>query len=475
MTVILAFGFATLSIYTIPANISRVAFFIEKLIFDHDVLIFYNFICSITESIKFCQMKSILFIVLTFVGFAGKLVLAQQHYKAADPDKSLIYSKNKDLFENDGGVASIISVPTYQCITYIVPSVEIINYGSNTLTNAVIGYFIDSDPPDFFTWEGSLPPGAIDTIQFSSIQVNAGPHILTVSIVTANGLLDINSGNNNGLLDFYIVGSSIPAPVYETFTTYDLPEGYFIENFDGEATWSLLERTDQLIPEDYMLQMHFFYSNSGNVDEFYLKNIDLSNMADATLSFDLAYTYYTNTGVEYADELKVLASADCGTNWNTIYHKMKDELATVPADDIEFIPVSSSQWRTDFVDLTSYLGYSDVMFRFEAISGHGNNLYLDNLNISATTAINEFNTLTESLEILPNPANSFFTISYHSLMEEPVSVIVSNLTGQIVYRGIIPSSHKTYLNAVDIPEGVYLVSVFNNTILLGYEKVHVIH
>ncbi len=238
---------------------------------------------------------------------------------------------------------------------------------------------------------------------------------------------------------------------------------------------SLLERTDQLIPEDYMLQMHFFYSNSGNVDEFYLKNIDLSNIADATLSFDLAYTYYKNTGVEYADELKVLASADCGTNWNTIYHKMKDELATVPADDIEFIPVSSSQWRTDFVDLTSYLGYSDVMFRFEAISGHGNNLYLDNLNISATTAINEFNTLTESLEILPNPANSFFTISYHSLMEEPVSVIVSNLTGQIVYRGIIPSSHKTYLNAVDIPEGVYLVSVFNNTILLGYEKVHVIH
>jgi hypothetical protein len=60
-------------------------------------------------------------------------------------------------------------------------------------------------------------------------------------------------------------------------------------------------------------------------------------------------------------------------------------------------------------------------------------------------------------------------------MEEPVSVIVSNLTGQIVYRGIIPSSHKTYLNAVDIPEGVYLVGVFNNTILLGYEKVHVIH
>jgi hypothetical protein len=179
VTVILAFGFATLDIYTIPANISRVAFFIEKLIFDHDVLIFYNFICSITESIKFCQMKSILFIVLTFVGFAGKLVLAQQHYKAADPDKSLIYSKNKDLFENDGGVASIISVPTYQCITSIVPAVEIINYGSNTLTNAVIGYFIDSDPPDFFTWEGSLPPGAIDTIQFSSIQVNVGSHILS--------------------------------------------------------------------------------------------------------------------------------------------------------------------------------------------------------------------------------------------------------------------------------------------------------
>lgn len=179
-------------------------------------------------------MRNIIMVVLTFIGCAGKFTLAQQPAKNTDQDNPFIFSIYKDLFENDGGVASIISVPTYQCITSIAPSVEIVNYGSNVLTNAVIGYFIDSDPPNFMAWEGSLQPGQLDTIHFDLIQVTPGSHILTISIVTANGLIDINGGNNNGLIDFYILGSSIAPPVHESFPGFEFPEGYFIENFDGD-------------------------------------------------------------------------------------------------------------------------------------------------------------------------------------------------------------------------------------------------
>jgi hypothetical protein len=424
---------------------------------------------------KVTHMRKILLIVLTFISCEGKLTFAQQPYKNTDQDSPLLFSIYKDLFENDGGVASIISVPTYQCLTSITPSVEIVNYGSNILTNAVIGYFIDSDPPSFFTWEGSLQPGALDTIQFNTIQVSSGSHVLTVSIVTANGLLDINNGNNNGLLDFYIVGNSIAAPVYEPFSNFELPEGDFVENFDGGATWSLLPRSDQIMAEDYMLQMHFYYSNAGNVDEFYLKNIDLSGIADATLSFDLAYTYYKNSVVEYADELRVLASSDCGNIWNVIYDKMKDELATVPPDDVEFVPLFSSQWRTDYIDLANYAGSSDVMFRFEAISGHGNNLYLDNLNVSALTAINESNTLLKSLTVFPNPSNASVTIMFSSPTSDEPSVILSDLAGRIVYRGNLSSLDETIVNTSNIPEGVYLVNVFDKSTFLGCEKFQVIH
>jgi hypothetical protein len=133
---------------------------------------------------------------------------------------------SKDGFsENDGGVSAIYSVPNYQCSGEITPTVELVNYGSNLLTAALLKYSIDSQTPSYLEWQGSLEPGAVELVEFETIEVTAGPHVFAVSILEANGLADINGGNNDDLVNFYIVGISTPAPMFQQFETSILPDG----------------------------------------------------------------------------------------------------------------------------------------------------------------------------------------------------------------------------------------------------------
>lgn len=423
-------------------------------------------------------MRKFFQILLFFLVCAGEFVQAQQanednvHQSANVPSYGM---GSIILSENDGGVSGINSVPSYQCASTIAPSFEIVNYGSNILTNAVLEYFIDSNNPDLYLWEGSLEPGAIDTIQLNPIQVSAGYHLLTISILTANGSIDINGDNNDGLVNFYVVGTSIPSPVSENFAVNSLPEGYFVENGDGGPTWSLLQKDYQAGPSDYMMQMHFYYSNAGNVDEFYLKNIDLSNSFQAIMDFDVAYKYYKNSGIEKYDELKLLVSSDCGNDWTVLYDKEKDDLSTVSPDDIEFIPSSASQWRTETVDLSEYSGNSNVMLRFEAISGHGNNLYVDNLSISSLTGISETQNQLALLQIFPNPADDYALITCKDMPGEHPVIRVNNLIGQNIYDGPVVTSSTVEMNTLDWPQGIYLVNAFNGAVLIGSGKLVVAH
>jgi type IX secretion system substrate protein len=419
-------------------------------------------------------MRKMLIFLLSFLG-SGEFVQAQESDLPNEIIHPPVYGIENDMvFENDGGVSSINSVPMYQCTATISPSVEIVNYGSNVLTNALLDYFIDSDAPALYSWQGSLEPGGVDTIQFDPIQVTAGSHVLTVSIVTANGSLDINGGNNDGLVDFYIVGTSASIPVSETFNAGVIPNGYFVENSDGGPTWAIYEKNSAGGP-DYTMQMHFYYSNAGNIDQFYLKNIDLSNTTQALMTFDLAYKYYKNSVAEYSDELKVLASSDCGNYWNVIYDKTKDDLATLPPDDVEFFPNDATQWRTESVNLNNYSGNSNVMLRFEAISGHGNNLYIDNLNISSVTGIDEVNKQPGSLQIFPNPANDFIRIQLNRDNNDQYTLLVNNIIGQNIQSSHFFSATPLTMNISRWPEGVYLIKVLDGTNVIGTEKLDVIH
>lgn len=114
---------------------------------------------------------------------------------------------------------------------------------------------------------------------------------------------------------------------------------------------------------------------TGKVDRL-RRFIDLSNMDEAKLTFDVAYARYN---ASRSDRLRVLV-VTCNGPEEVVYDKAGSVLATVPDQSALFTPADCSQWRNECVNLSAYAGKT-VELVFENISGYGNKLYLDNIHI----------------------------------------------------------------------------------------------
>jgi hypothetical protein len=84
-----------------------------------------------------------------------------------------------------------------------------------------------------------------------------------------------------------------------------------VENADTYG-WKMYTQVKEFGYLNHMLQMPFFNCNAGIVNMAYMKNLDLSSINAAEMTFDIAYRYYENSGLTNYDKLLVQVSDDCG-------------------------------------------------------------------------------------------------------------------------------------------------------------------
>lgn len=373
------------------------------------------------------------------------------------------------LYDNDGGIIGVNSIPSFQCNTSLTPSVIIQNFGSNTLTTAVLQYNIDGSTPQFIEWQGVLAPFFSDTILLPELNVAPGTHTLNVQVTEANGETDENELNDYSV-QFNIVGTSEEAPYLENFAAPFLPDGYFVENKNSGPSWMITEINNQQNISKCIM-MPFYYNDADNDEDFlYLKNLNLTNLSSVFLGFDVAYAYYSDF---YFDELRIDASINCGGSWEMLYDKAKDELATAPFTDLPWMP-EASQWRREWVDLSPYAGFDNVLIRFDAISGHGNNLYIDNISVDENVGIDEAGDAIPAILVYPNPANELV----HVNMTEPSlneSLSLINYVGQLIMS--IPAAGKQSFSVPlgGVPGGAYLLELRNRDQIVSAKKLLIVH
>ncbi|QQS28410.1 MAG: choice-of-anchor J domain-containing protein [Sphingobacteriales bacterium] len=166
-------------------------------------------------------------------------------------------------------------------------------------------------------------------------------------------------------------------PYNHDFSAGFPPTGWTLQNPDGNLTWGLQTTPCYL----HAAFLNFFnYPNQGQQDYLVTPLINLNGVGSAGLSFDVAYARYNDS---FFDGLQVQISTDCGQNYTTIYNKSGNTLATAPDISTSFSPTDCSQWRNEIVDLSAYVGNS-VLLRFVGLNGYGNNLFVDNVNISGS-------------------------------------------------------------------------------------------
>jgi Hydrazine synthase alpha subunit middle domain len=118
--------------------------------------------------------------------------------------------------------------------------------------------------------------------------------------------------------------------------------------------------------------------NTGKSD-FLRRFVDLSNMDFAKLTFDVAYARYD--AVKF-DRLKVWAIS-CTDVQTLVYDKQGSVLATAPDQTTLFTPANATEWRTETLNLSDYIGKT-VELVFEDVGGFGNRLFIDNVLIQET-------------------------------------------------------------------------------------------
>lgn len=206
-------------------------------------------------------------------------------------------------------------------------------------------------------------------------------------------------------------------------------------------------------------------SKNNETDVLYSPTFNLSTMMSPKLSFARAYARVDNSN----DQLNVLASKDCGKNWTTIYSKSGAQLATTFSLNSNFIPLSTSEWLLDTIDLSQIANEANVRFAFEIRNDNGNNLFLDDINIISNipTSLNYEDTFINS-KIYPVPANQQITIEFNHL---PVNanVIFTNILGQEVYSDKVLESKKT-IDVSQLKKGLYFMQVEKFGKIVGTNK-----
>lgn len=204
--------------------------------------------------------------------------------------------------------------------------------------------------------------------------------------------------------------------------------------------------------------------NYGQNDDLLLPSYDFTTFVGTPfLKFKWAYV---RSDANYSDELSVLVSKDCGLNWNQVFYKTGDNLVTGQTQITEYIPDSSTVWKTANINLTAYATQKNVMLKIINVTDGGNCLYLDNINMGDTTlvfsGIDNID-LKNGIIVFPNPINETFTIkSEMNILGS--KIFIHNLQGKLCYEQLLQKSFENTININNqIQNGLYFLEIKNGT------------
>lgn len=285
------------------------------------------------------------------------------------------------IVANDLGIRTILTPAFSVCGDSFTPTIEVRNYGTNDISSFQVSLSINGNLLQVLNGTLSLGLLEIDTLQFDAVDLGSlinGDLTIDCQVESVNNGVDGNAANDQKTTIVKYPENGV-APIRTDLNS--IPTSWSVTNPDELTTWAIVEAPNGEVNNQALFMNFYDYENQGAVDLFSSPVIDLSNSPSAKLTFDVAYAKYPGADLE---SLAVVVGRQCVnplSGADTIYYKIADDLTTVNPSTSYFSPVSSSDWRTEQIDLANYLGEEAIQITFIANNGYGNNLYLDNIAI----------------------------------------------------------------------------------------------
>jgi hypothetical protein len=288
------------------------------------------------------------------------------------------------------------------------PTFSFRNLGASAVTTATIMAKIDALPAAPVTpvgnpWTGNLAKCAVATVALGNITIpgGGGNHTIKIYTINPNNLPDLVPSNDTITQTFYVQESlTLPYTYGWEPTTFPPAGGWRVQNPDAGITWARSTAAART-GVGSMFMNYYAYAGAGQIDIISTPIVPLAGLDSLTFSWDYAYAPFSAT---LNDTLEVMYSANCGATWlPTGWRKGGVQLATNGGAFVgtAFVP-TAAQWKTETLKLsTCNIPAPNVMYAFVSKNGYGNQLYIDNLNITGVAA---YTVNAATLNIIDPPA-----------------------------------------------------------------------
>lgn len=354
-------------------------------------------------------------------------------------------------------LSAVESPAPVRCGTDATPVLTVKNSGAVTVSSFRINYAVDEGTVSSTTISQVIAAGESKSVTLPAITLAAGSNTLSFTLAEPNGLADTDVSDNSIEYTTLVNTASAKIPLRENFDD-DYAGQWSIINPRGGMEW-------EEVTTNYNQSLYFnAYTNTTQGDESWLVSpvLDFSEATTASVFFDLSYRYNT-TGTDRnigKDNLRVLASSDCGDTYSEVLFDKKGEGLSSISQSQAWLPASASDWSRTYLNLNAFAGQEAVRLAFVFANGYNNNIYIDNIEFFVSDNATPVSAAQPFAVYGTDPGSpSDFYITFNLDSTQAVTYELVDMTGRQVAKEQLPEVlNQTYrVDASGSGSGIYIL------------------
>jgi hypothetical protein len=270
--------------------------------------------------------------------------------------------------------------------------------------------------------------------------------------------------------------SAINAQVYFEDFENGMPEDYHLVNIDGltpddpdlstmtDSAWTVKPISAQGWENGYSAFSVSWYEGDAGPSNDWMVTSAIEIGDASVLSWDAMAI--TSSGI-YRDRYQVFIGNDTSIASFELLAPIFDTQDT--GEVVTPITRSYDLAANGYADEVIYVAFRNWTNPYDpnlpdAPGNGGNELVIDNITVTGTTSINEYESSNlASLKLYPNPANEYVSLSFDMNSGDDLTIYIYNELGKLVKQQALPNTfvgaNKIMLSVADLSGGSYLVHV----------------